>query len=152
VSAKPLASPRGRLYDEDFLVWTQETARLLRARRLHQIDVEHVAEEIEDMGLSQKRELLSRLRTIILHLLKWSYQPGKRKGGWATTVDTQRAELETLLRHSPSLRRAVPESIQEVYPRAVGGASRETGLSRNTFPDRCPFTPEQILDEDFLPE
>jgi hypothetical protein len=152
MSTKPVISPRGDLYDEDFLLWTQETARLLRSGRLDEVDIEYVAEEIEDMGKSQRRELESRLTTLLLHLLKWKHQPEKRNVGWQRTIDNQREELSRVFRDSPSLRPTVPASVIEVYPHAVKGARLETGLARSAFPNRCPFTPNQILDEDFLPE
>jgi hypothetical protein len=152
MSSRPLISPRRNLYEEDFVAWTAETAQLLRSGRLGEVDIEHVAEELEDMGKSQKRELESRLTTLILHLLKWKHQPDKRKGGWAATISEQRAELQRLFRDSPSLRPAVSKSIREVYPEAVERAGHETGLPRRAYPERCPFTADQILDRNFLPE
>src|SRR5712692_651916 len=141
-----------RLYDEDFLLWTEETGRLLRAGRLDALDIEHIAEEIEDMGKSQKRELESRLTVLLAHLLKWGWQRDKRSGSWKGTVANQRAELRRLSRDSPSLRGRLPKAATESYRDALRQASLETGLPSQTFPQRCPFTPEQILDDDFFPE
>jgi len=152
VSTKTLKPPAASLYDQDFATWTSETARLLRARRFDQIDIEHVAEEIEDMGKSEKRELLIRLSVLILHLLKWRYQPDKQSPGWQSTIVTQRAELERLLEDSPSLRRTVAASAAKIYPDAVEAACLETALPPSTFPRECPFSGDQILDRKFLPE
>jgi hypothetical protein len=151
MSAKPLVQPSSKLYDEDFVRWTAETARLLRDGRFADIDVEHVAEEIEDMGNRDHRELFSRLTLIIQHLLKWEYQPDKRSRSWRATIAAQQAKIDRLILQSPSLRRTVPELVPEVYRDAVRQASIETDLPEDSFPRECPFTPEQILDRDFLP-
>ena len=141
-----------RLYDEDFLLWTEKTARLLRAGRLDELDIEHIAEEIEDMGKSQRRELESRLRVLLAHLLKWGWQRDKRSNSWKATVANQRVELRALFRDSPSLKNQLPKSVAESYRDAVEEASLETGLPAETFPQRCPFTSEQILERDFFSE
>src|SRR5713226_718431 len=106
MGAKTLKPRTASLYDQDFAVWTSETARLLRAGRFDEVDIEHVAEEIEDMGKRDKRELHSRLTVLLLHLLKWKWQPEKQTRGWQSTLLTQRAELGRLLEDSPSLRHA----------------------------------------------
>ena len=152
MSSRALKPPTTGLYDEDFFAWTMETARLLRAGLLSKVDIEHVAEEIEDMGKSERRELLSRLTVLLLHLLKWKWQPEKRSTSWQSTMDSQRAELVELFEDSPSLRRAVEEGLPKVYRNAIRRAGIETGLPTATFPPQCPFTPDQILNEDFLPE
>jgi len=152
MSSRALKSPAGSLYDEDFAAWTASTARLLRARRLAEVDIEHLAEEIEDMGRSHAREMNSRLRVLLVHLLKWQRQPQKRSRGWRSTMDAQRVELRDLLRESPSLSRRLPESLPEVYRDAVRAAGIETGLAARSFPRECPFPVDQVLDHDFLPE
>jgi len=151
MGTKPLIRSSAKLYEEDFALWTAETARLLREGRFKDIDVAHVAEEIEDMGNRDHRELFSRLRLIVHHLLKWQYQPEKRSRSWQSTVDLQRGEIRQLFRQSPSLRRTVPEMVPEVYRDAAKQASIETDLPEQSFPQECPYTPEQILDRDFLP-
>src|SRR5258708_24494624 len=92
MDAKTLKSAAASLYDEDFAIWTAETARLLRARRFHEVDIEHLAEEIEDMGKRYKRELHSRLTVLILHLLKCKCQPEKQTRGWQSTLLPQTEE------------------------------------------------------------
>jgi hypothetical protein len=104
------------------------------------------------MGKNNRRELGSRLVVLLMHLLKWRYQPNRRSPSWATTVRDQRDEIEELLADSPSLRSAVQDTLSSVYARARRKAISETGLPESTFPPDCPFTPEQILSEDFLPE
>ena len=152
MGAKTLKPASASLYDEDFAVWTAETARLLRAGRFDEVDIEHVAEEIEDMGKRDKRELHSRLTVLILHLLKWKWQPEKKSASWGSTIVTQRAELRRLFKQSPSLKAMVHEAIENVYSDVMDGATAETGLPARTFPRKCPFTSDQILDRDFLPE
>ncbi len=140
------------LYDQDFVAWANQTALLIRKRRFSEIDAEHVAEEIESMGISQERELLSRLTVLLSHLLKWRHQPERLSSSWRATIGTQRTELRRLLKRSPSLRRSLAESVLEVYADAAREASYETNLPLDTFPRECPFVPEQILKEDFLPD
>ncbi|HWD59248.1 MAG TPA: DUF29 domain-containing protein [Stellaceae bacterium] len=139
-------------YDDDFFAWTQEQARLLRNGELSQLDVENVAEELESMGRRDKRELDSRLEVLLTHLLKWHLQVQMRSPSWSGTIREQRRRIKKLLRESPSLNPAVAELLPEVYVEAREWAGRETGLIDSAFPAECPFTPEQILSEDFLPE
>ena len=152
MGAKTLKPATASLYDEDFAVWTSETASLLRERRFDEVDIEHVAEEIEDMGKRDKRELHSRLAVLILHLLKWKWQPERKSESWRSTIAAQRMEIDLVLDDSPSLRRAIPETLSQVYRRALKTATAETGLPARTFPRECPFSPDQILDLSFLPE
>jgi type II secretory pathway component PulM len=152
MGAKTLKPAAASLYDEDFAIWTTETARLLRAGRFDEVDIEHVADEIEDMGKRDKRELHSRLTVLILHLLKWKWQPEKQTRGWQATLLTQRAELDRVLEDSPSLRRATAAAVAKVYPAVLKSAALETGLPVTAFPGECPFSPDQILDREFLPE
>ena len=139
-------------YDEDFFAWTQEQARLLREGDFSQIDIENVAEELESMGRSDKRELRNRLIQLIMHLLKWQYQPGFRSRSWTSTIREQRDQVKESLEESPSLRPTVTIELSKVHRIARIKAAGETGLAESTFPDSCPYTPEQILSEDFLPE
>jgi hypothetical protein len=144
-------APRN-LYELDFFEWTARNAALLRAKRFSEADIEHIAEEIEDMGKSQQKELASRLRVLLIHLLKWRIQPAQRSASWEETIDTQRAEISDLLDFMPSLRRTLPEVVETVYPRAVRWAAKETRQAKTRFSEACPFTVEQILDEGFFPE
>jgi hypothetical protein len=139
-------------YDDDFFAWTQEQARLLRHGEFSQIDVENVAEELDSMGRSDKRELRSRLIQLVMHLLKWQYQPGFRSHSRTSTIGEQRDQVKEALEESPSLRPTVATDLPRVYRIARLKAAGETGLSEATFPQSCPFTAEQILSEEFLPE
>jgi hypothetical protein len=139
------------LYDEDFFEWSRRNAELLRAGQLEQADIEHIAEEIEDMGRRDLRGLDSRVEVLLIHLLKWQLQPEKRSQLWQTTVASQRIRIKRLLRQSPSLRPKVYAHLAGNYEDAVQLAVIETGLPLGHFPLECPFTVEQILDPEFLP-
>jgi Domain of unknown function DUF29 len=140
------------VYDEDFFAWTEEQARLLRAGELAEIDALNLAEEIESVGRSDRREIRSRLTVLLTHLLKWCCQPGARSSGWSGTIREQRDQIELILEDSPSLRPVIAEALSRAYKKARVIASEETSLPEATFPADCPFTPDQILAEDFLPE
>jgi len=139
-------------YEVDFYLWATETARALREGRLADVDLEHVAEEIEDMGKKERRELASRLTVVLVHLLKWRYQPARRSRSWRLTLVRQRQGLEPVLEESPSLRGTLPEALARAYIRARTRAETETGLPAETFPAACPFTAEQVLNVEFWPE
>jgi hypothetical protein len=139
-------------YDEDFFAWTEEQARLLRAGEYSHLDAENLAEEMEDMGRSIRRELRNRLAVLTMHLLKWRYQPGHRSPSWSATIREQRQQVAELLEESPSLKRAPTQDLKTIYRLAVTKAVGDTGLAEATFPAESPFNPEQILAEDFLPE
>jgi len=139
-------------YEEDFYAWTIEQARLLRAGEFSALDIENIAEEIESMGRSDRRAIESRLTVLLAHLLKWQLQPEMRSTSWSGTIREQRRQIERLLRESPSLRPFVPEVLSEAYAEAREDAAEETGLSQSTFPETCPFTAEEALSREFLPE
>ena len=141
------------LYDRDFFEWTQCNAALLRARRFDEADIEHLAEEVEDMGRRDRRELTSRLEVLITHLLKWLAQPTRReRGGWRATINTQRRRILKLLGEMPSLSTALEENLAEVYRDAVKAAVDQTRLPKAAFSEACPITIDQILNEEFFPE
>lgn len=139
-------------YDQDFFAWAMDTAKLLRAGRFAEVDVAHVAEELESLGKSEKRELVSRLTVLLAHLLKWKYQPVKRTRSWRNTILTQRMDIQELLTDSPSLRSILEQSIAIAYKKAVLYAENETDMDTGTFPAVCPFTYEEILNKDFPTE
>ncbi|MFB8790387.1 MAG: DUF29 domain-containing protein [Potamolinea sp.] len=137
-------------HENDFYAWTQEQAYLLKTGQLNQIDSQNIAEEIEDMGRSEKRQLESRLEILIIHLLKWQFQPNLRSRSWQLTIKEQRLRLEKLLQKNPSLQLNLTEAIEDVYPLATISAERETGLS--LFPETCLYNLTEILSPEFLPE
>lgn len=139
-------------YDSDFYGWATEQAMLLREGRLVEADIENIAEEIEALGRSEKRELVNRLAVLLTHLLKWQFQPGLRGNGWRLTIAEQRNELTEHLDDNPSLRPSLDQAIPRAYKKAVLAAQKETGLSESAFPATCPYMKAQIFDSAFLPE
>jgi len=141
-----------KLYDQDFYAWANEQAGLLRAGKLSEADIENIAEEIESMGKGEKRELTNRLAVLLLHLLKWQYQPGRRSASWQATIRVQRRDLEVHFADNPSLKSVLPQAIEQAYGNAMIGVSAETGLLESTFPPACPWSYEQIMDPEFWPD
>jgi hypothetical protein len=142
----------GNLYETDFYAWANEQAALLRAGKLSAADIEHIAEEIESMGRTEKRELVNRLAVLLLHLLKWRFQPAMRGNSWRLTVEEQRYRLADHVADNPSLKAKLGEAISNAYRLSLVEAERETGLARGTFPPICPWSFDQIMDEGFWPD
>ncbi len=140
------------LYEHDFYAWANEQAALLRSGNLAMADIEHIAEEIESMGKTEKRELASRLAVLLLHLLKWQSQPERRGASWESTIEIQRIDLDVHLRDNPSLKALLGETIAHAYQKARIGAAAETGLPKTSFPTACPWTFDQIMDAEFWPD
>ena len=139
-------------YESDFYEWLMHSAKLLREKKVDEIDFEHVAEEIESVGASEKREIRNRLAILLMHLLKWQFQAVKRSDSWRRTIIDQRDSIELVLQDSPSLRSQIPLFIEQAYyPSAVHKAVEETGMIENVFPKKCPYTSEQIFDSKFYP-
>lgn len=118
----------------------------------HQIDVEHLAEELEDMGKREKRALRSRTVVLLAHLLKYAHQPERRSPSWSGTIREQRKQLDELLHDSPSLKPRLIEELEDSYISARMLAAGETGLPESVFPAGCPFSLSQLLDEGFWPD
>lgn len=148
-----------QLYDSNYPAWAQQTIELLKTKRFADLDIEHLIIELSDIGKSEQRELMSRLRILLSHLLKWQYQyqqlsekwkefDGKN---WKNTIITQRIEIAIQMRRQPSLKSLLSSAITEVYSDAVELAIAETGLALSTFPTECPYTEMQILDKQFYP-
>jgi hypothetical protein len=140
------------LYDRDFYAWANEQAALLRAGRLTEADIENIAEEIESMGRSEKRELINRLAVLLSHLLKWQFQPAFRGNSWRLTIEEQRNRVDDHLGDNPSLKSQLDQALRTAYRSAANEASIETGFARSTFHADCPYSYEQIMNPDFWPE
>ena len=140
------------LYEKDFNLWIEQTIDYLKNGDLTKLDRENLIEEIKSMGNSDKRETFSRLKVLLMHLLKWKYQPQKRTSSWLNTIDEQREQLELILKNSTSLKPYFQEILSDCYQKAIRAAVNETNLPYKTFPTECPFTQKQILDADYFPE
>jgi len=143
----------GVSYDADVVLWAEEQVALLRSGQFARLDIEHLADEIEDVGKSEKRELASRMAVLLAHLLKWRYQPERRGASWQATIAVQRRRVAVALRATPSLKTMLrdPDWAEEMWLAGVTKASDETGLGVETFPDVMPWTFDQVLDADFWP-
>lgn len=139
-------------YDRDVILWAQEQAALLRSGDFSQLDIQHLADEIEDVGKSEKRELASRMSLLLEHLLKWQYQPEKRSVSWQTTIKVQRKGIELAVKATPSLKAVMRDDDWQtsVWGDAIDQASRETGLDTD-FGETCPWRMEQVLSADWMP-
>ena len=140
------------LYEQEYDQWLEETVKILKNRQLDQLDYDNLIEEIEAMGRSEKHSLESNLIVVLMHLLKYKYQPQKRSRSWLSSIFEHRRRLIKAFKTSPSLKRYYQEVFDECYKYAVKQASIETGLPLNIFPNTSPFTTEETLDFDFLPQ
>jgi hypothetical protein len=139
------------LYEIDFFEWTQRNAELLSQGCFDSADIPHIAEELADLGKRDRRETESFLQRLIVHLLKWQTQPSKRSMSWRSSIRDSRVQLEGIFKQSPSLRRHASISIADLYPGARRTASIETELPLKAFPAECPYSFDQLMDDDFVP-
>ena len=140
------------LYEQDYYLWLQETSRLLKAREFANLDLENLIEEIESLGRSERNKLISSLRLIYQHLLKWQYQPSKRSKSWSDTISRERDNVSYYIEDTPSLKNLLQDKIalNKAYERGRRDAMRETGIIN--LPQNCPYSIEQTLDQNFLPD
>ena len=139
-------------YETDFYLWTQQQADLLRQGQFNRVDLDlaNIAEEIESMGKRDRRAISSYFQNVLMHLLKWRYQPERRGTSWRLSIRNGRRQIQQLVRESPSLKPQLSAIIQEEYLPARENAADETGLPLTTFPEQCPFTLEQITGDYWL--
>ena len=140
-------------YEHDFHAWTREQTSLLRERRFVEADIDHLIEELEDMGARQRRELQNRLKVLLAHLLKWQCQPQRRSHSWLATIKEQRLSLADLLADNPSLAPLLDEQrLAKAWRSARLLAVAETNLPEETFPADCPWSVSAVRDEAFYPD
>jgi hypothetical protein len=138
------------LYERDFLLWTEETVNLLKTRDFDDLDLDNLIEEIEALGRSEKKELKSRLLTLLEHILKRLYVKIPREyNGWERTIREQRIQIELLLDDSPSLKTQWYEACDRAWELALKKVSGD--YPKVEFPDICPFATsiETLLNRDF---
>jgi hypothetical protein len=141
-------------YEKDIVAWANEQAGFIRARRFDLLDLENIAEEIEDVGKSEQRELESRMAVLFAHLLKWKFQSERRSRSWQDTIADQRNMIERRLRKTPSLKGTLSDADwqADAWQDGRSEASKETGLDRSVFPQSCPWDINEVLKEGWLPE
>jgi len=136
-------------YERDFYSWLMEQARFLREGRFDALDCDNLAEEIESLGREQFNKLVSALRVLILHMLKWDHQPERRSRSWMLSIKTQRRQLGYVLSDNPGLKPRLQEAIGRAYGDARIDAAHETGLDEDVFPAACPYSFEDITSRSF---
>ena len=147
-----LTEAQKSLYEQDFCLWLSTTAQLLHDGDFKELDLPNLIEEIEAMGRNEKRAVFSNLKILLQHLLKYRYQPEKRSRSWKATITEHRQRIEESFADSPSLKPYFREIVPESYQKARKLSADETGLAVEAFPVEVPFTVEEILDAEYLPD
>ena len=140
------------LYEGDFIRWVETTVEQLRAGDYRHVDWPNLIDEIEDMSRRECKALKSNLIVILLHLLKWQYQPDHRSGSWQGSLREHRRHIKDDLRDSASLVPYLQKVLADCYTNASKQTADETGLPLETFPENCPYTSEHILNSEYLPD
>jgi len=139
-------------HDEDFYGWAMENASLLKKGKYQEADMDKIIEELEEMGGSNESQLINRLGVLIAHLLKWQLQPELRCRSWEGTIEEQRHKIQRLMRKNPSLKNKITEAIEEGFLDSRTIIKKDTPLDLKLLPSQCPYTFEQIMDDEFYPE
>ena len=147
-----LKAAENSLYEQDFCLWLKSTAQLLKNSNFQALDLPNLIEEIEAMGRSEERAIYSNLKVLLQHLLKYRYQPERRSKSWKATIREHLQRIKRLFKDSPTLKNYFREILTESYQHARKIAADETGLAVDAFPIKLPFTVEEILDAEYLPE
>lgn len=139
-------------YETDVIAWANEQAQLIRTGRFDQLDLAHIADEIEDVGKSEQRDLAHKMSILLMHLLKWEFQPELRCNSWVLAIREQRRSIQRRLLKTPSLSNSLDEFdwLEDVWLDARNHATRETGIEFDSFPGVCPWKMQEVLREDWL--
>ncbi|MEB3881859.1 DUF29 domain-containing protein [Lyngbya sp. CCY1209] len=141
-----------QLYEDDFYTWSLQQAQLLREKQFDRVDWENVIEEIEALGRSEYRAFVSAIEQLTLHLLKWQYQRDYRSPSWRHSIDKQRIAIERIIEDNPGLQSRLDEAISKGYKYGRKGAIKETFMDAKIFPEVCPYTWEELTDDNFFPD
>ena len=147
----PSPSHIKQLYDRDYIKWLEVTIAQLRSRHYNDVDWDNLIEEIEDMGRRERHSLENNLVVVLLHLLKWEFQPKWRTGSWEGSIIENRRRIRRALKSSPSWQNYLASVVDECYTSARKQARAETQLPLEVFPAACPYAIADILNDDFLP-
>jgi hypothetical protein len=139
-------------HDEDFYGWAINTAALLKQKKYHEVDMNSIIEELEEMSRSEKRELINRLAQLIFHLLKWQFQPDFRGRSWRASIKEQRQQVEIILEQNHGLKSKLKDCIITAYKLSIPMIEKETPIDMKDFPTECPYTFDQLVNEEFFPE
>ena len=142
------------LYEQDYFLWLEETYKLLENNRIEELDFLHLKEEILSLGNEQRRKVDSYLRQLLIHLLLYKYWNSEKEycaKGWQNEIDNFRFELELLLKAKTSYNYFLQE-IAEIYVKARRQAIKKSELPAHLFPESCPFSADDLLDPEFIPD
>ncbi len=140
------------LYDTDFHAWALQQAGALQAKDWAALDLNHLIEEVEDLAGRHRDALGSELKRLLVHVLKWSYQPTHRTESWRESMEQARQAIDELIDDYPSLADTPQVLLPKAYQRARRQAARETKLPLTTFPlQGCPWNLDDIRREGWLP-
>lgn len=139
-------------HEKDVYGWAVHTAQLLKDKKMSEIDFDHIVEELEEMVSSNETQMINRLTLVLTHLLKWQFQPNMRGHSWVYTIREQRKRTKIHLRKNPSLKNKLDEILVDAYDIAISEAAKEAGLDEKAFPTECPYTFDQIMNDEFYPE
>lgn len=139
-------------YEEDFYGWVSASIMLLKQKRFDEMDIDHLIEELEDMGNNKKHALVSRLAQLIFHLLKWQHQPDFRGRSWEASIQEQRRKVKQLLLENQSLKHLLARFLVDAYVDSILLIKKETPIDLKLFPQECPYTFDQITNDEFYPE
>lgn len=143
-------------YEKDVVLWSEEQAHYLRSGQFDKLDLEHLADEVLDVGKSEIRELRSRMAVLLAHLIKWAWQPTHRGKSWERTIRDQRQEIKDNLADTPSLKHKMSAESEKFWLRswreAVSIAHKETGISADLFPEEMPWSEDQVLQDGWFPD
>jgi len=139
------------LYEHDYYSWTNVQAQALRERKATGLDWDNLAEEVEDLSKAERHRLESHLELVVMHLLKWTYQPQRRTRSWSDSIEEHRFRTQRVLAENPGLKPTLPEVLASTYRAARFAARRGTKLELSVFPESCPWTIDDAMREDFLP-
>jgi hypothetical protein len=152
IDIAPTDQPARAEYERDFYSWLMEQAQHVRAGRWDALDRENLAEEIESLGREQFNKLESAFRVLLLHMLKWDYQPTRRTRSWSISIRQQRLEVDDVLDDNPGLKSRISEAVARAYRKARLEAVKETGLDEETFPAACPYSWDDLVSRQFSSE
>lgn len=138
-------------HDKDVYGWAIHTAQLLRDKKMNEVDFDGIVEELEEMGGNNESQLINRLAQLVFHLLKWQYQPDFRCRSWLGSIKEQRKRTKILIKKNPSLKSKLGESFIDAYDIALSLIEKETPIDLKLLPDECPYTFDQIMNDEFYP-
>jgi hypothetical protein len=143
--------PNAPTYKADFVAWLEDQARHARHREIDALDLDNIAEELEGLARSDRREIRNRLAVLLAHLLKCWVKSGRRSSGWLGTIAEQRDQIAQLIEESPILRDLPAQILERCYPTARQLAASQMRVGEGAFPSSCPFGIDNILDTAWLP-